>query len=292
MTTRFDHLVIAVRDLDSAIQRYQRLGFDVRPGGRHTGRGTYNALIRFGLDYIELISVYDVEEARASSFRSGTIVDLLQEHEELLLSYALATSEIEQDAERFRGTELFVTEPFAMQRTRPDGEMLSWRLFVPGGSSWRRSWPFIIQWDAPDEQRLQLEQPGTHVNGVIGWNGITVVARNLESALDLYQQRLGLALQSSDFDTRLHGRSATFHPGESRIELLQPEEFGPAQSLLNAIGEGPIEATFQVKNIDHTRRYLTQQGVAFEAGPSGHTSLLISPRGLSGIRFVFEQQPL
>ena len=55
MPSRFDHLVIAVRDLDAAIARYQHLGFEVTPGGKHTGRGTYNALIRFGLDYIELI---------------------------------------------------------------------------------------------------------------------------------------------------------------------------------------------------------------------------------------------
>ena len=49
MITRFDHAVIAVRDLDEAMRRYQALGFDVRPGGRHVGLGTHNTLIRFGL---------------------------------------------------------------------------------------------------------------------------------------------------------------------------------------------------------------------------------------------------
>ncbi|HEX6557303.1 MAG TPA: VOC family protein [Ktedonobacteraceae bacterium] len=33
MITRFDHAVIAVRDLDEAIGRSQALGFDVCPGG-------------------------------------------------------------------------------------------------------------------------------------------------------------------------------------------------------------------------------------------------------------------
>ncbi|SRR6266566_4137266 len=63
MITRFDHTVIAVRDLDAAISTYQALGFDVSPGGRHTGLGTSNAIIRFGLDYLELLSVSDRVEA-------------------------------------------------------------------------------------------------------------------------------------------------------------------------------------------------------------------------------------
>ena len=58
MITRFDHLVIAVSDLDRAMDSYRSLGFEVFPGGRHEHRGTHNALIRFGgLDYVELRGV-------------------------------------------------------------------------------------------------------------------------------------------------------------------------------------------------------------------------------------------
>ncbi len=56
---RFDHAVIAVQDLDAAMAAYRDLGFAVTPGGKHTGRGTHNAIIRFGLDYLELLAVYD-----------------------------------------------------------------------------------------------------------------------------------------------------------------------------------------------------------------------------------------
>src|SRR5947207_8197209 len=147
MPSRFDHLVIAVRDLDAAIGCYQRLGFEVTPGGKHTGLGTYNALIRFGLDYIELISIYNEDEVRANRAWGDNLIRLLHERESLFLGYALATTTIEQEAERFRDLDELATEPFAMHRTRPDGQSLSWRLFVPGGVSWRRPWPFIIQWD-------------------------------------------------------------------------------------------------------------------------------------------------
>src|SRR5437764_1410343 len=169
MVTRFDHVVIGVRDLDIATQRYRQLGFDVRPGGRHTGMGTHNAIIRFGLDYIELLSIYDEAEARASKLGGQALLDFLHEREGGLLGYALATANIEQEAERFRETEFPKEEPFAMQRLRPDGHLLTWRLLIPGGVSWRRPWPFLIQWDAPDEQRLSWEMPGIHPNGATKW---------------------------------------------------------------------------------------------------------------------------
>lgn len=89
MPTRFDHAVIAVRNLDSAIQQFQRLGFDAQLGGRHTGRGTHNGLVRFGLDYFELLSVYDEAEARAHSPGGLTILDTLNGQEAKLIGYAL-----------------------------------------------------------------------------------------------------------------------------------------------------------------------------------------------------------
>src|SRR5215472_5471858 len=121
MVTRFDHVVIAVRDLDEAIFRYQALGFDVRPGGRHVGLGTHNAIVRFGLDYLELISIYDQAEAAAGRAGGiGTLVDFFSKREGGLVGYALATSTMEQEAEYLRQSE-FASEPFAMQRMRPDG---------------------------------------------------------------------------------------------------------------------------------------------------------------------------
>src|SRR5947209_20139811 len=104
MITRVDHAVIAVRDLDEAIRRYQALGFDVRPGGRHVGLGTHNALIRFGLDYLELLSVHNETEA-AGGTATETLVDFLREREGGLLGYALATSNMEQEAEYLRHSE-------------------------------------------------------------------------------------------------------------------------------------------------------------------------------------------
>ncbi len=44
MFTRIDHVMICVPDLKQAIDQYHRLGFRTHPGGRHSGKGSHNAI--------------------------------------------------------------------------------------------------------------------------------------------------------------------------------------------------------------------------------------------------------
>lgn len=52
-----DHAIIAVRDLDRAVETFRRLGFTPTDRGRHPLLGTHNHLFMFGDDYLELIGV-------------------------------------------------------------------------------------------------------------------------------------------------------------------------------------------------------------------------------------------
>ena len=218
---RLDHVVIAVRDLDDAIARYKRLGFDARPGGRHTGRGTHNAIVRFGLDYLELISVFDAAEARTAG--ASGLVDFLASREGPV-SYALATDDIEAEAEGIRAAGRAAIGPFAMERLRPDGTKLSWRLVVPGDGSYRRPWPFFIQWDQPDAERLARDGTAPHPNGARGVRSITVGVRDLPAGRDLYADVLRLEPAGSD----------GFRAGNARIALVQAAEDGPVAITLSA----------------------------------------------------------
>jgi catechol 2,3-dioxygenase-like lactoylglutathione lyase family enzyme len=288
MVTRFDHAVIAVRDLDEAIGCYQALGFDVRPGGRHVGLGTHNALVRFGLDYLELISIYDQAEAAAGRAGIGTLVDFLGKRVGGLVGYALATSTMEQEAEYIRQTE-YASEPFAMQRMRPDGHLLQWRLLVPGNVSWRRPWPFLIQWDTPDDQRLAWEGLGTHPNGVIGWVGIAVAVRDLERMTELYKHLLGLSLEAGSATTHPNTQQASFQIGSSRIDLLTPTGAGPVKQMLEEVGEGPYEITLAVKNLDQAHKYLTQAGISLEPYPADTSRAVLPAEQALGARLVLKE---
>lgn len=286
MPTRFDHAVIAVRDLDSAIQRFQHLGFDAQPGGRHTGRGTHNGLVRFGLDYFELLSVYNEAEARSAG-RGAIISDALHGNDAALVGYALATTTLDHDAELFSGTEKELPLPNAMQRKRPDGSQLSWRTLAPGGNSWGRPWPFLIQWDTPDEQRLQIDLPGTHANGATGWVHVDVATYDLERTIDIYQNQLGLALLKQDTCPRRVARRATFGIGKGTIGLLAPDGDGLVQHILSKKGEGPYFLRFSVTSVEHTRSFLENKEIKFTYESAGSGTILLDPDEALGVRISF-----
>jgi catechol 2,3-dioxygenase-like lactoylglutathione lyase family enzyme len=132
MITRFDHAVIAVADLERAIEAYRTLGFDVSPGGRHEHRGTHNALIRFGgVDYVELLGVYDPETALESGLNGRTLAEFVRDRQGGLVGHCYATDDIEAEADRTRKAGLEMVGPFEMRRERPDGRALTWRCWCP-----------------------------------------------------------------------------------------------------------------------------------------------------------------
>lgn len=265
MITRFDHAVIAVGSLDEAIESYSALGFEVFPGGRHERRGTHNALIRFGgMDYIELLGVYDAEKAIESGLNGRTLAEFTRDRAGGLAGHCYATDDIEAEAARMRESGLEMVGPFEMRRDRPDGKALAWRLLVPEDIPWRRRWPFFIEWDDPDEERLAVEGVGEHRNGSSSVSGISVAVRDLEEAADLY---------STLFDTEPTGRNeivslaaarASFDVRGFTIELLSPIGDGPIREALRRDGEGPFEVRVAVSDLESTAKFITYAGIETE----------------------------
>jgi catechol 2,3-dioxygenase-like lactoylglutathione lyase family enzyme len=285
MIDRLDHVVIAVRDLDAASQSYRdALGFEVRPGGRHVGRGTHNSIVRFGLDYLELISVYDAESATHPA--PGTLVEYLRQREGGLVGFALATSNIEALAGRLRRAQLSAEGPFPMARERPDGRRLSWRLLVPGGVAWRRPWPFFIQWDQPDAERLTWEAPGGHANGARGVQEVAVAMGELGRAVQLYERQLGLPLLGHETVADLGADRAVFTVGACRVAVLTPRGPGPVADALAAGGEGVLQVVLAVEDLDATRRWLAARGVGLTSAPGVADGWLVDPTAASGARLV------
>ncbi len=68
MPRPIDHVVVAVHDLDAAVETFRRLGFTVAPVARHPF-GTANAVVQFGGNYIELLAIDD--EARIPRAEDG-----------------------------------------------------------------------------------------------------------------------------------------------------------------------------------------------------------------------------
>jgi catechol 2,3-dioxygenase-like lactoylglutathione lyase family enzyme len=288
MITRFDHAVIAVADLERAIEAYSALGFDVSPGGRHEHRGTHNALIRFGgADYVELLGVYDPERALQSGLNGRTLAEFVRERQGGLVGHCYATDDIEAEAERTREAGLEMVGPFEMRRERPDGLALTWRLLVPEDIPWRRRWPFFIEWDTPDQERLAVEGVGDHPNGARSVSGVAVAVKDLEEAVRLYSILFDLEPFREDEVTDLAARRASFDVRGVTIDLLSPFGNGPVQEMLERDGEGPFEVKLALEDLARSRLALsevefTEDAAQRELRPPTEASL--------GARLLFTEQ--
>lgn len=285
MITRFDHAVIAARDLDRARQLFaESLGFDVYPGGRHTGLGTENALVRFGLDYLELLAIYDREEVRTAGISREALAEYLETREGGMLGFALATDDIDALADQFRRTGLDAVGPYDMQRQRPDGVMLRWRLLVPGGTAWRRPWPFFIQWEMDGQDRLAVEVPGNHPIGAQRVCGVSVLVRDAGAGRHLYETQLGLSAEFED-DTD-EGPIVTYRVGEFTIDLLCPADDTAAAHYLEANGEGLYQVMLQVESLNYVQNYLAERGIALTRAGAEAAPWSIPASAALGAQFV------
>jgi catechol 2,3-dioxygenase-like lactoylglutathione lyase family enzyme len=289
MITRFDHAVIAVSDLDRAIEAYRSLGFDVFPGGRHEHRGTHNALIRFGgADYIELLGVYDPDKAVHSGLNGRTLAEFVRDREGGLVGHCYATDDIEAEAAGTRKAGLEMVGPFEMRRERPDGRALTWRLLVPVDIPWRRRWPFFIQWDDPDEERLSVEGVGAHPNGARAVTGVAVAVRDLEEAVRLYSTLFSAEAGRGDESAELAAKRATFDIRGFTIDLLAPSGDGPLRRALERDGEGPFEVTVEIGDPEAVVDALAHAGIEPEETREG--TLRVPPGAAFGARLALARQ--
>src|SRR3954470_18823857 len=134
MFTRIDHVMICIPDLSAATTRYGRMGFNVYPGGVHSGKGTHNAIAFNQDDYIELLAIRERSELQAAS-QPGTTAAGLAEYVEAgggLRYVILQSDDLAADIAAMRKRGIDVSEPREGGRRTPEGRELKWRNAVPG----------------------------------------------------------------------------------------------------------------------------------------------------------------
>jgi hypothetical protein len=139
-----DHLVYAIQDLNEGVDRIEQLtGVRPAPGGRHVGRGTWNALLSFGGDqYLEVIAP-DPEQANLASGRG---FGLDRPGPARLVTWAAKAPGIEERVRRARAAGFDPGEPVAMSRDLPDGSRLEWKLTRREQAAGDGLIPFLIDW--------------------------------------------------------------------------------------------------------------------------------------------------
>ncbi len=172
-----DHLVIAAPSLAELSAWWNdALGAPAAEGGAHTGLGTRNELA--GLDettYVELIGP-DPDQPTPPMPRPFGIDELTSRR---LVTFAVAVDDLDRACAAVRAAGIDPGEPRAMERRRPDGVLLAWRLAFPPDPALAGVMPFLIEWGetahpaaslepAAALQKLTLQHPhGDQIAGAI-----------------------------------------------------------------------------------------------------------------------------
>ena len=120
------------------------MGVRAAPGGKHTGRGTHNALLSLGGSaYLEIIAP-DPDQAEPAGPRPFG-VDALKEPR--LVTWAARSRDIERQAEEARADGYDPGQVAEMTRALPGGGDLRWRLTMPAERKGDGLVPFLIQWE-------------------------------------------------------------------------------------------------------------------------------------------------
>lgn len=235
MIQSIDHIVIAVRSLDSAIDSYRALGFTVVVGGKHP-YGSHNALIGFeDGSYIEVLGFY--EESPAHPWW-----DLLHQRGGGLIDFCMATDDIRGDLVAFRAQGVSAGDLVEGGRSRPDGYHVRWINNKVGGQ-YQGVIPFIIEDFTLRSERLPAEK--IHANGVTGIHCLSLATADLERHAAIMSAVLGGDGEPIQ-DDQLKARGVRFEVGSHILEYLTPNVANsPLQAHLDANKPVPYRVSFK-----------------------------------------------
>lgn len=156
ITVQWDHIVHYVNDLDNAIQTFHENGLIAFIGGSHKEWGTYNALSYFGLTYIEFLGIEDrgiAENAKVPNRVVKDAVAFLPE-QEVLSRVAIRTNDIQSMAASLKSHGLELSPIMDGKRLDTQGRLIEWKMMTIDGDFQGLAYPFIIQWNETDDERL------------------------------------------------------------------------------------------------------------------------------------------
>jgi catechol 2,3-dioxygenase-like lactoylglutathione lyase family enzyme len=181
-----DHVLIAVENLERAINTWSRLGFQVLRGGEHPQFGTHNALVPLADGaYFELIAIKNPSLAQQFPVTRG-IQDALG-RENRFVGFALDSEDLTGDVQAIRDRGLTLHKAPPGERLRPDGQRVQWRTAHPEDSRL----PFLIQDVTPREVRIPLPTEG--IGRRLRLLRLTVTAKESDSLGSAFAQILGPA---------------------------------------------------------------------------------------------------
>lgn len=118
---------------------------------------------------------------------------------------------------------------------------------------------------------------------------IGIAVKNLEEAISIYRDILGLEFKGTETIEEQKIIHATFLLGGVKIELVQPTHpDSPVGKFIEKRGEGIHHIAFRVENIDESLKELSSKGVNLidkkaRIGADGARIAFIHPKDIKGV---------
>ncbi len=269
--------MICVPDLQQGIEAYTRIGFNIAPGGVHTGKGTHNAIAFNDEDYLELLSVRDRDEYLAAS-PDGGLVEFLARGGGFRYA-AVQSDDLAADVAAMRRRGVDVGGAIDGGRRTPAGQELRWKSARLGS---RNPLPiFFIEHLTPvTERRRQVPRAGNHPNGVLRADRVYIAVADVAAAAETYSRVLGMPAPRVQRGTVIKADMAVFDLGPTGLTVAQPAEPGPAAEALARRGRGPFQVLYRTSSMDAAARFMADHGVpppARGVRNTGEQAMLVGP---------------
>ena len=284
-----DHLVLCVRDLDSAASVYERLGFTLTPRASHDW-GTDNRLAQFQGNFLEIVEIAHPKKIPAPApgrFHFGTFIQSYLQDREGLGLLVFESGDARADREEFAGKGLSDFEPFDFER----------QALLPDGSSVTVgfSLAFVSPPDMPDAAFFVCQQQAPqyfwkpayqkHSNGAQAVGQVVMVAEDPAQLAPLFE-----GLQQPGSTAQENG---TLHVETARgwLSAMTPgvysDWFGEAKPA-GVPARGPHFAAYRVlvDDLAAVQSHLDAEGFSYNWGKAG---LVVGPEQLFGVALAFVQ---
>jgi hypothetical protein len=278
-----DHVGIAGRDLGALAAQYERIGFQLTPLARHSGRrtpdgpivpfGTGNRCIMLREGYLELIAVVDPDAF------SDTLTRFLARYAGIHI-LALGIDDEEANLARLRRAGIDLPGIAYLERPVDDAD--------PEGPKARFA---RLPWPEAPEGRLQLIR---HLTPEAIWQPRFLEHPNRAEALEEVVLAVQSPAEAGARFSRLAGLPLAPDPAggmrldlpRGRVRLLPPEALGAVFPGI-AIPSLPFVAGLLIRTGDRglaLRRLLAERGLAFTAQDG---TLLVPPDAAGGAALLF-----
>ena len=247
MKRGIDHLVLAVRDLDAAIDAYHTFGFTTTPRALHPW-GTANSLVQLQGNFLELLEIAEpekIEPAGPDAFSFGAFNQDFLEKREGFSMLVFESDDARRDRQDFadKGLTTYAPFDFSRQATLPDGSTatVAFSLAFVTDDRMPDAAFFVCQQHAPEYfWKPDFQQ---HANGARRISEVVMVAERPETLAEHFAK-----LQGSENVSSSEG-GLSIETARGRVAVLTPERFGERFPLETGhpSRDGPHFAGFQVE---------------------------------------------